>query len=153
MNVTSQISEVIKQHLPAAVGEELQKELANLAALRLSHDSLIAERDRAQKQILALTQANSEIRSRLDKIENREEQATKREREIELRDAVLKVKEECVGLRIADVKSVVEQVFSNSRFKYHEAYSHPVPVVGGSRDYPTTQVQQHSGSRSVEGQG
>lgn len=117
------IDEVLRDQLPAALGEELRKVLdqAKEDAERVKRlERVETERDNFARRIIATEALEKELSAKQVNLEQRE-------RNIELREKLIELKEEHCKQRVGDLHGVVLAVFANSRFKYSE--SGQVPVV------------------------
>ena len=121
MNITAEIKEVIRQNLPAAVGEELRAALTRLDEL---------ENKVVPQQALQISNLNAKLAKDMG-VEFREQKAAERERTVDAREIavtkreieikIIEVKLECAAQRVADLKEVTLSVFANARFKYSES--------------------------------
>jgi len=136
------IREAIDTSLPTEVGTALKQRLEqadrDAEAVVEMTEGIRKKNDimQSQEHMIAELKANEKIAAELDA----------REREITLREKLIELKEQHANARVADMRSLVEAVFANNRFKY--SMTGQVPVADGNGcvySQPTT--------RDVEGEG
>jgi len=126
------ISKAINENLPAMIGNELKEVLVKAEedskrVLMLESDLRIAQQKWKEAEVLKLFKAD------LDAIGQKQ---VMKGIELDKREAVLLVREEFAKVRVEEIRGVVRDVFSNSKFKYYETGS--VPVSNGPGQYGYT---------------
>lgn len=121
------LNKLIDQHLPNLVGDALKKKLAQA--------DIDAKELIRQKEVNAgLERQIADYRTKEGKyatIETREREVAVKEQKLTIDLAVLAVRQDMTQQRLADHKELVLSVFANSKYKYMEFGSMPVPVDGG----------------------
>lgn len=131
MDLTNDIQQQIKNHLPAQVGDMLRSELDALKVAREDVTRLMAEiqsdqtrRAELKKQVDDLTK----VVAQHDEISKRLLELNAKEVRQELNDLKLAQAE----LRIKDLKEITQTVFRSPVFTQSVSGSVPVPVAGGT---------------------
>lgn len=114
--LTQELMESVDKNLPQLVGDQLKARLT-----RADKDSETAAK------VPALESMVQECKAKLETIAKRESEATRREsavdlreRNADLREKIIELKETHAKERVAEMRSVVQDVFANSKFKYTE---------------------------------
>lgn len=118
-----ELQEIIRKNLPQEVGENLQKELAELGRLR-------ARCETQETEILSLQETVGKLRGLKEKeqeLQKMEIGLQEKARDLALREAVLEVKEKYAETNRCNNLEVVKAVFANNRYKYNEFGSQSVP--------------------------
>lgn len=135
-----QIQEVVRKNLPAEVGEQLKKHLADAQTWK-------GERDYAQKRLedanRSITLKDEEIADLKAKLKNagdlsrRESEVTARE--IKLDVTLANMRADSALARLEDVKGLAETVFRNPRIvrAFSESDSNPMRDQYGNINYQT----------------
>lgn len=141
-DIEQAIKDAIESKLPTQVGTVLKERLEQ------------AEKDaKAVDEVLRTANARADEIRRLqsdladaEKIVAKSGDLDKRERDLELREKVIELREECAAVRVVDMRSLVEAVFANNRFKYSMTGQIPVADSNGC-------VYSQPTDRHVEGEG
>lgn len=108
------LQKAINEHLPNLVGEELKKLINEHEQLKNSNDVLTAANKMLQEQVSKL----SHLEGREFAIADREGMLSDENQKIALREAVLKVKEECNDKHLQSMQVLTSTVFQSNRFSY-----------------------------------
>lgn len=134
MSINENIQKAIKESLPEAVAGELKEYLEETEDLKEENKWLRKENDELKEENGNLRN----LKSRLDSVELREKQAEKLNQDLNLREAVLKVREEHVEERVNEIRNLTQTVFRSNRMNYNLDLSIPynVPTDGyGNPNY------------------
>jgi len=126
------ISKAINENLPAMIGNELKGVLVKAEedskrVLMLESDLRIYQQKYKELEVLKLLKAD------LDVIGSK---LMARDIELRIKEESVKLREEFTKVRVEEIRGVVKDVFSNSRYKYYETGS--IPVSNGPGQYGTT---------------
>jgi hypothetical protein len=145
MALETDISDALTRNLPQSVGAVLRDRLAeadkNEAALKSANGSLKKLEERLA-DLLRREKFDYELIERANKL-------GAAEAALALREATIKLREECAQLRVSDMKELTLAVFANNRFKYSSTGYESVPVMNAGYQ----SLQQTTRGTAVEGQG
>lgn len=161
----------IAKHLPSETSGILRERLDTLVKLEGQfevltgmHEDVTVERDKLLNDNLQYRTHEKSLLSRNEKAADRETALSLRERACEHREQVIDIKEQHAKERVAEMRDVVRDVFSNNRYKYKETATVPVPIAGtpgtpgdgyGGCQQPSSHgfVSQETSEKTVEGEG
>lgn len=142
MSLSEELQYAIEKNLPGLVGTELKKVLSRAAEDAESIPIMQRTIDSQQRQITLL----QDWERRGEEVTKREQETTRREIAAATKEALLGVQDTYMKERLADMRGIVKEVFSNNRFKYMESGSQHVVVPQGGYS------NQQTINRSVEGE-
>lgn len=126
----TKIQEAIRAQLPAQLGAELQKVLAEGEAAKKAlaeRDERLTKLDKTVQRLEETVKACGNLAEREATVKKREEEVLKRELKAELNEFKVAAAEQ----RTKDCKDVVALVFANNRYKYerttHDSENIPMP--------------------------
>ncbi len=109
-----EIQDAVKKNLSGEIGVQLQKELQDLEVMR----GRVEQWEQWEDSIKAELKRLREGEHKMEEILRREAKVSERERDIYIQDAILTVKEGHSNDKVDLMKSVVENVFGNNKYKY-----------------------------------
>lgn len=131
------IQALIRESLPSAVGDELATVLRKAATMEDSYK--VASEELKDKLLFIQEQEEELIKFRAGKCDLDDswveynkltEAADKRDINLQLREAVINLREAHANDKVAGLHGVVMAVFSNNRYKYERTTTAPVVVPG-----------------------
>lgn len=139
--IEQEIRDLIEKNLPAQVGNVLRERLETAEKDAKTVTGLNLDIKRLQNE-------NRVLNSRLAKqeaVEAREAGVTDREKVAAHREALIDLKEAHAKDKVAMMKSVVDSVFANNKYKYQESGTVPVVADGWPQIQPTSKTVESEG--------
>lgn len=143
--ITQQVEKAIRENLPSAIGEELQ-----LVLKKAQDDAKLVERQSIELSSINLKLKSRDVEelsyeSRLKLVEARELKVTDTEHSL----ALAKKDTECANRVVAEIKTIVGQVFGSNRMNYNVSLDVPVKEEQGP-NYSTHITRPLTGSIKTE---